>query len=110
MAFKTERLSPWNWDMAHNSYLELALELGVPATMAIGLAFAWLVGVYVSGIRRRRRRQIYSVMGLASVALVAAHALVDFSLQIPGFTVSFALLAGMAWAQSWPSSRSSQKV
>ncbi|MDP6430485.1 MAG: O-antigen ligase family protein [Rhodospirillales bacterium] len=102
MAYKSEKLSGFNWDKAHSSYLELAMELGVPATIAIGLAFIWLLVVNISGLIRRRRRKSFAVLGLAAIILVAAHALVDFSLQIPGFTVAFALIAGMAWGQSWP--------
>lgn len=110
MAYKTENLSFANWDMAHNSYLELAMEIGVPATIAVMLSFLWLFGVNLFGLIRRRQRKIYSVIGLATLTLVAAHALVDFSLQIPGLTVTFALLAGLAWAQSWPSARSHRKT
>lgn len=105
LAFKTQDLSRFTWDKAHNSYLELAMELGWPATAAIVAAFIWLVGVFIHGLRTRQRRRVYAAIGLASTILVAAHSLVDFSLQIPGLTVSYALLAGMAWGQSWPSSR-----
>ena len=104
-AFKTPELSFANWDKAHNSYLELAFELGIPATAAIILVFVWLAGVCVAGLIRRRRRQTYAAIGLSATVLVAAHASVDFSLQIPGFTVSYALLMGLAWAQSWPTRR-----
>ena len=101
-AYKTPVLSVANWDKAHNSYLELAMELGIPALAAFILLFLWLSGVFLSGLIRRGRRKIYAAIGLAATVLVAAHALVDFSLQIPGFTVTYALLAGLAWAQSWP--------
>ena len=104
-AFKTPELSYANWDKAHNSYLELAFELGLPATAVIVLVFAWLAGVCAAGLIRRRRRQTYAAVGLSATVLVAAHASVDFSLQIPGFTVSYALLLGLAWAQSWPTRR-----
>lgn len=109
LTFKTSDLSRMRWDKAHNSYLELAMELGWPATAAVIAAFVWLVGVYLNGLRNRRRRKVFAAIGLASAILVAAHSLVDFSLQIPGLTVSYALLAGMAWSQSWPSSRRSKR-
>lgn len=101
-AFKTEDLALANWDKAHNSYLELAMELGVPASLVLGAGFLWLGGVFIYGLVHRRRRKVYSALGLAALILVAAHATVDFSLQIPGFTVCFAMLMGMAWTQSWP--------
>jgi len=101
-AFKTAVLSGWNWGKAHNTYLELAMELGLPATFLLCAAFLWLAGVFLHGLRHRRRQKAYPALGLAALTLAAAHATVDFSLQIPGFTAVFALLMGMAWAQSWP--------
>ena len=77
------------------------MELGIPATAVIVALFLWLSGVFLHGLTRRRRRKVYVVIGLSATVLGAAHALVDFSLQIPGFTVGYALLMGLAWAQSW---------
>ena len=101
MAYKTPELSLATWDKAHSSYLELAMELGIPMTIAIVVLFLWLGGVCLYGVMRRRRRKVYAAIGLSATVLVAAHAVVDFSLQIPGFAVSYALLMGLAWAQSW---------
>ncbi|MDV7339295.1 O-antigen ligase family protein [Terasakiella sp. A23] len=101
------RLSWNNWDKAHNTYLEMAMETGLIATIAIAFIFIFAFIVNVRGVLKRRRRQIYAVVSASSIVLVAAHALVDFSLQIPGFTVSFLLLAGMGWAQSRTSRRRS---
>ena len=105
MAYKTYALSSATWDKAHNSYLELAFELGVPAALAVFGLFLWLACVFVCGLMRRNRRREFPAIGLAATALSAAHALVDFSLQIPGFTVCYAMLAGVSWAQSWPTPR-----
>jgi O-antigen ligase len=105
MAYKTVDIFQLNWDKAHNSYLELAMELGIPATVILCAIFLWLSGVFFYGLIRRRRKKMYAALGLAATALVAAHAMVDFSLQIPGFTVSYALIAGLAWSQSWPTRR-----
>jgi hypothetical protein len=43
------------------------------------------------------------MVGLAVTALVAAHATVDFSLQIPAVSYAYAFLLGIACAQSFPS-------
>jgi O-antigen ligase len=108
-AFKTERMIGQTWDKAHNSYLELSMELGLPAAAAVFANFAWLCSVYAYGMVRRRRHKMFAVLGLAATVLVCAHATVDFSLQIPGLAVIYALLAGMAWGQSWPTRRSHSK-
>lgn len=103
LAFKSPEIARLHWDKAHNSYLELAMELGLPAALLIFFCFAWLAAIFLRGLMKRQRRRHFAAIGLSITVLVAAHALVDFSLQIPGLAVSYALLAGMAWAQSWPS-------
>ncbi len=87
------------YDRAHNTYLEFAFEAGVPAfvlMMAILVGLTWMC---LRGVRRRGGH-VYACVGLAATALVATHALVDFTLQIPAVTVTYALLFGAACAQS----------
>lgn len=98
--YRTGRIGP-RVDQAHNDYLELALELGVPAAACLvgalaGVALACGIGVFV-----RRRDSGLPAVGLAACVLVGAHALVDFSLQIPAVAATFALVLGAATAQSW---------
>lgn len=89
------------YDVAHNSYLEMAVEAGLPAALVLYGALAVLVLVLLHGARERRRATIYPCSGLGATALLGTHALVDFSLQIPAIAVTFALIAGVAYAQSW---------
>ena len=88
--YKTPELFWVNWEKAHNTYLELLLEIGGPATIIIIALFIWVFGVCVYGMVKRRRRKVFATLGVAAIVLVSLHALVDFSLQIPGFTVFFA--------------------
>jgi O-antigen ligase len=87
-------------DMAHDDYLQNMLELGVPAALCLFAAVAWLAGLCLRGIWRRNRDVIFPALGLAATVLVASHAFVDFSLQIPAVTVSYMLLLGVGVAQS----------
>lgn len=96
---------PGIYDKAHNSYLETALELGVPAAAALILAIAAAAGLCAAGVRRRRRDVIYPSVGLAAAVLVGVHSLVDFSLQIPAVAATFALILGVGCAQSWSTRR-----
>ncbi len=87
---------------AHNDYLELALELGVPAAVLLVFAMAKLGLGCAGGVRARHRDAALPAVGAASCTLVGAHALVDFSLQIPAVAVTFALVLGVGVAQARP--------
>ncbi|HEY0835737.1 MAG TPA: O-antigen ligase family protein [Azospirillum sp.] len=89
------------WSEAHNTYLELAVELGIPATAALVSAVLWLIARCLRGAVARRRDAAYPILGVAATVLVGAHALFDFSLQIPAVTVTWAAILGAAVAQSW---------
>ena len=88
------------WDKAHNTYLENALELGVPAAALLDLSILLLAVACVEGVRRRNRQKLLPALGVAATVLVGMHALVDFSLQIPAVSILFAYLMGLAVSQS----------
>lgn len=93
------------WEKAHNTYLENALELGLPAALALNLAILWLALICFRGVRERRRNRAYPALGVAATLLVGLHALVDFSLQIPAVAMLYAFMMGVALAQSSPSQK-----
>jgi O-antigen ligase len=88
---------------AHNTYLENVLELGLPAALALFAIFAGVLVVTFRGAGRRRRDVAFPCIGFAATVLVAAHALIDFGLQIPAIAATWCLIAGAACAQSAPS-------
>ncbi|MBP2444491.1 O-antigen ligase family protein [Rhizobium leguminosarum] len=77
------------FDRAHNFYLEGFLGLGILFPIAVILAFSVLARVFWHGLAQRRRLRHYVLLGLTATVLVALHAAVDFSLQIPGFAVFY---------------------
>lgn len=79
------------------------MELGLPATPLLFLAIGALFARCLIGVRIRRLDAIYPSIGVAATVLVAAHSLVDFSLQIPAVAAAYTLLMGAAMAQSWSS-------
>ncbi|SMF63070.1 O-Antigen ligase [Tistlia consotensis] len=86
---------------AHNSYLELAIEAGVPAALLLLTALGIAVWRCLAGLFERHEDIVYSVAALAGTTVVAVHSLVDFSLQIPAITMTWCLLLGVGMAQSW---------
>jgi len=90
-------------DRAHNTYLELALEGGLPALLLTILLIFYLALLCLLGTIHRVRNALYPVTGVAITALVGTHALVDFSIQIPAVAVTYLLILGVACAQSWSS-------
>ncbi len=88
---------------AHNTYLENALELGIPAASALALSIALLARRALMGLRRRRSVFVYGWMAFCATVLVGGHALVDFSLQMPAIAATFAAILGVGCSQSWSS-------
>jgi O-antigen ligase len=106
-AYRSADVSMWGvWDMAHNTLLELAADMGVPIA---GLAVAaWIVifAVLIYGARVRRRDLIIPVAALSVGILAVLHSLIDFSLQIPGYSIVVLSLVGAGLAQSFTDNRS----
>ncbi|MGC2855301.1 O-antigen ligase family protein [Novispirillum sp. DQ9] len=91
-----------HWDKAHSSYLENAFELGVPVAAVMIGTLAMAAAVCGRGVAVRRRHRVYPALGLAALAQAAAHATVDFTLQMPANALWLAALAGIGVAQSIP--------
>lgn len=87
-------------DKAHQSYLELTMELGIPAAIIFFLIFLMMAIIFVRGFIIRQRNRLFPAAGFATLMLVGMHALFDFSAQIPAVAVTFAALLGMAYVQS----------
>jgi O-antigen ligase len=98
-AYRDDRF-PLVVDKAHNTYLEHAAEFGLPATLLLYMGALMLVLQCVVGIFRRRRDKIFPLIAVASTGVVAVHAVVDFSLQIPAIAVTYATIMGIGCAQS----------
>lgn len=93
---------------AHNSYLENALELGLPATILLLGSLGAVLEACIMALKRRKRGRIFPIVGIAAITTVTLHAVVDFSLEIPAVAVTFAAIIGVACAQSFRTSRKSR--
>jgi O-antigen ligase len=87
-------------DRAHNTYLQVIMELGWPAAAALYSGLALLVFRSLRGpLPDGRAAALPAVLAACSV-LVAAHALVDFSLEMPANAATYALLLGAGCART----------
>ena len=91
---------PDYYDKVHNTYLELAFDLGVPMALALIVAVAWIVGQCAVGFVNRRRDRELAGLGVFATALVGFHSLFDFSLQVPAVACCYFAILGIAWTQS----------
>lgn len=83
------------WDKAHNVYLDGLIGLGI-LFVPLALAAVWmLMRAYRAGLRERRSLRAYPAAGLAGLMLVLIHSAFDFSLQIPGLAVFYAMFAAL---------------
>lgn len=99
--FRSDDLWSWGvWDYAHSTILEIAFEMGIPvaATVAVGAAVSVVILIKsaISASDRTDRRTLSAIAGIATLGYL--HSTVDFSLQIPGFFVVFAILLGCGLA------------
>ncbi len=92
------------WTRAHNVYLEGLLTLGMVFIILAATFVLVFLTIFIRGMIKRKNFGFAGKLGLAALILVAIHSAIDFSLQIPGLTVSFAaLLVPLATISTRPS-------
>lgn len=97
--YRDESISA-HYDKAHNTYLENIFELGLLQASALFAAITLAALICLRGVWIRRQYWIFPAIGFAASILVGAHALVDFSLQIPAVAFTYALMMGAAVGQA----------
>jgi hypothetical protein len=101
-AFRTSALPSWGvWDYAHSTGLEIAVEMGAPmAAIVVMGAFSSIFILLHAAItcEASDRQMLAAIAGIAVLGYL--HSLIDFSLQIPGFFIVFAILLGCGLARA----------
>jgi O-antigen ligase len=75
---------------AHNDYLELAVETGLPGVLLI-LVFAIWWGTAISRMLRSRAPDQFAVAGAFASAAILLHSMVDYPLRTAAISVVFAM-------------------
>jgi O-antigen ligase len=89
-------------DHAHNDYLELAAELGLPAATLLFSLFLWLAGktLHASLCARSNLGRALALGSLGGISALLVHSAADFNLYIPANALVFAVLLGIGFAIS----------
>lgn len=96
---KPETVFHGTWTHAHNDYVEVATDLGVPALLL------WLgVGIFSTRKALRlltdgqpRLNRGVGVAALIAIIATGLHSWVDFGLQIPANALTFSVMLSLAW-------------
>jgi O-antigen ligase len=88
------------WDTAHNFFLEGWLGFGAVFLACTSLAYYKLLQTFMHGMRERRRLRFVPLACLCLLVVVTLHSLLDFSMQIPGVSVTVAATLGAGCAIS----------
>ncbi|ULK95939.1 O-antigen ligase family protein [Bradyrhizobium sp. I71] len=100
-AYRSPSISSWGvWDRAHNTYLELTSELGLPLGVLLALGWFAMFVLLVRGILTRRRRKGGPAVALGVLVATTLHTMVDFPLQIPAFSIVVFAIMGTGLSQS----------
>jgi len=100
-AYRSNQISGWGvWDKAHNVPLELAAEAGVVLASLIVLVWALAMALLLRAALDPQRARTLPRAALAVSTVAILHSLVDFSLQIPAYAVTVAILLGAGLAQA----------
>jgi O-antigen ligase len=101
-SLRTASFESWGvWDFAHSTVLEIAFEMGVPLALALVLAASASVIILARAALRSGGWTRASFAALTGIAVLTyLHAMIDFSLQIPGYAIVFGILLGCGLARA----------
>jgi O-antigen ligase len=98
-AYRNPAAGVWGvWDHAHSTPLELLVEMGVPFSLLVFALWSFMLGFLLRAAIRGSGTRLFVIAGAGIGTLATLHSLVDFSLQIPGFSLVCCSLVGASIA------------
>jgi O-antigen ligase len=99
-AYRSGEISGWGvYDKAHNVLLEIAAEGGVLLAGLVFLVWVLAIGILLMATRRPRMPAL-SIAALSIATIAILHSLVDFSMQIPAYSITVVAIVGAGLAQA----------
>lgn len=93
-----------SWDHVHNSYLETAIELGIPLVALITLLSAFAIGFLLFRLYQKETKgSLLHIVALSSFTVAMIHSVVDFPLFVPGYSVPIVAFFSVAIASTMKS-------
>jgi O-antigen ligase len=91
----------WRFREAHNDYLQIATELGLPVLIPVvwGLYLVFKIGFQALQQRAGQFRAGVTLGALGGITAILVHSLIDFNIQITSNGILFSVLVGMIAAQ-----------
>ncbi|HCM83173.1 MAG TPA: O-antigen ligase family protein [Alphaproteobacteria bacterium] len=87
-------------ERGHSVYLENMVELGLFAAFALFISIGILIWRVIASVTLDARHRTIPAVSVAAITVLCVHSLIDFPLQIPAITMTFAWLLGLGMAQT----------
>ena len=98
------------WDHAHNTLLEVAADMGIPFATFLFVVWIFIIAILFRAVWMRRRDRLVPTCALSIAMLSSTHSLIDFSLQIPGYSIPALALIGTGLARSLTTDRKGSPI
>jgi O-antigen ligase len=101
-SLRTDELKSWGvWEYAHSTILEIALEMGIPIAVIVILGVVASVTILIRVALKSTDREQTLPFAISGILVLSyLHSLIDFSLQVPGYFIVFAILLGCALSRA----------
>lgn len=100
-AYRSPDISGWGiWDKAHNVLVEIAVEGGLPLAAVVLVVWLAAIAILARSAIRTARPAIEVLAAISVCAIALSHSLVDFSMQIPAYSVTVVALTGVGIARA----------
>jgi O-antigen ligase len=87
-------------DFAHDSYLENALEMGLPAAIVFYSGLVALFLIFLRALISNRGNRSYPALGITALSAEGFHSLFDYAAQFPAVAILLSAMLAIAAAQS----------